>query len=202
MLTDAERKKTQDQLAEIRESIERGRKDWTNLEALGRCLRALGRHDEAEPHLRESLSRPDPTGRPDRWLARGAVHRLLGEDREAVHCWQAALDELHTGTIADIDRGLHVEALFLAGQLNDAVEAAADIREEKIFRAAGVELLARARLEGDPVLAEQARDWFADQVRRQREKVSATGMVSLHDWVEIAEETIAALDRDDTDEER
>ena len=141
-------------------------------------------------------------GRASEWLALGAIHRLLQEHEEAVRCWRRAVDILRAEGPRDLDRGRFTEALVLSGELEEAAERAGELRDNKRTRAAGVELLARARLEGDPALAEQARDWFADQIRRQREKISATGMVSLHDWVEIAEETIAALDRDDTDEER
>lgn len=56
-------------------------------------------------------------------------------------------------------------------------------------------LLAESRHNGDPQLARQAADWFADRIRREREKVHATGMVNLHDWHEIATGLEAALSR-------
>lgn len=56
-----------------------------------------------------------------------------------------------------------------------------------------VRLLAEARQRGDGELAAQAADWFADRIRREREKVSATGMVNLHDWHEIATELAEEL---------
>lgn len=121
-------------------------------------------------------------------MARGAIHWLLGEADQAGLCWRRAVEAIEAGGRPDIDLGRLSEALFLSGQHEQALELARSIEDNTRTRAHGVRLLAEARRTTEPSLAAQGADWFADRIRRERAKVSATGMVSLHDWYEIATE--------------
>lgn len=179
-------------LARLRRQMEAGRSGWVVEEGCGRCLRALDREDEAERHLRRSLDRPEPEEH-WQWLALGAIHRLLGEDAQAQECWGRAVAAIDADDRPEIDLGRLVEAHFLSGRDDEALELARAIASNRLTRAAGVRMLAEARQAADPRLAQQAANWFADRIRRERQKVSATGMVSLHDWHEIASELTEEL---------
>lgn len=181
------RKTVEKDLARLRRQMEEGRSGAVVEEGCGRCLRALGHEHEAEAHLRAALDRGEP-GQPHQWLARGAVHRLLGEDAQAQQCWLRAIEGIEAAGRREIDLGRLAEALFLAGRNDEALGLAREVEPNKLTRAGGVRLLAEARQKGDPELAAEAADWFADRIRREREKVHATGMVNLHDWYEIAME--------------
>lgn len=188
------RKTVEKDLALLRRQMEEGRSGWIVEESCGRCLRALGRREEGEPHLRASLDRGEPQ-RPHQWLAVGAVHRLLGESAQAQQCWRRAIEGIEAGGRREIDLGRLAEALFLSGRNDEALALARDVEQDKLTRAAGVRMLAEARQRGDGDLAGKAADWFADRIRREREKVHATGMVNLHDWHEIATELKEELTR-------
>lgn len=169
-----------------------GRSGWIVEEECGRCLRALGREGEAEQHLCRALDRPDCEEN-WQWLAIGAIHRILGEDAQAHECWRRAVEAIDADGRPEIDLGRLAEALFVLGRDDEALELARALESNRLTRAAGVRMLVEARQAGDPELARGAADWFADRIRREREKVSATGMVNLHDWHEIAAELAEEL---------
>ncbi|MBW3579018.1 MAG: tetratricopeptide repeat protein [Actinobacteria bacterium] len=175
------------ELTEARRQIEEyGRSGWIVQEQLGRALRALGRHEEAEPHLRRVLEdRPEPREHWE-WMAIGAIHRLLGEHELAASSWNKAIGTLEAPN--ETERGDLVEAHFLLGNDQQAIDVSNEIEASYRGRARAVADLARARRNRDAALAAEVADRFAEQIRRKRAKVSATGMVSLHDWYEIATE--------------
>lgn len=193
MASPGDPKSAERELAAALREIGDGWDGWANQEAAGRCLRALGRPDEAVIYLRKSLDRPKPGDRPIRWLAQGAVLRLLDEDEAAGESWLRALDAIERAGRPEIERGRFVEAQFLLGHDDAAIEMARQIEHDKIFRGAGVSLLSMARQQGDRELARKGIQWFADRIRHERAKVSATGMVTLHDWHEIATELAEEL---------
>lgn len=162
--------------------------DWGDHEAIGRLLRVLGRPTEARRHLVASLDRPAPGRRARRWLARGAVHRLLGDDAEANACWCEAASRLEGEVPNPSKLGPLVEARFLAGDDDGALAAAARVAGGHEGRAEIVARLAEARRAGEREAANVAVHDLAGLVRSEKADPDVTAAIGLFDWYEIAQE--------------
>lgn len=181
------------EVLDIEASIARGRDDWHNRECRGRCLRALGRHEEAMADLRRSLKRSEPKS-PISLLAKGRIHQLIGEHDEAAGCWRRAAEVGEAEGLDALGAGRIVEAYFLLGDDDRALDSMAKIEvQHPRDRAPLIADLARARRDRLPEVAEDVAAYFRKRIRGTREKVGTSNMISFHDWHEIATDLAAEL---------
>lgn len=195
-------KKLRQELAEARsmqelEQQRYGRPFRSTLEQVARYLYRLG-----EPEARDYLLHVIESEGTDSTLA-GLFYRMLGDSERSRRAFEQSYENFRVRLDEDnyMSVAATAEAAFLAGRYGESERLATRYREldpNPGLRIHTVGKLSRARRTGDPRLAEEAAEEFAEMIRKSRVKVSDTGNVNLWDWYELALQTRAESEGEST----